>query len=107
MEQLYHIIVAFPLVCCCPAKRKKNKKRRRKNPPLAHSSLACSITSYPNNERGKHNLYSGARLCCTGEVGGGKEGEGGKRRGGRRILESQFEEWLKSLDIKSGVWGLC
>lgn len=43
--------------------------------------------------------------------GGGRERrredgrEEGREEGRAGSLESQFEEWLKSLDIKSGVWG--
>lgn len=43
--------------------------------------------------------------------GGGRERrredgrEEGREEGRAGLLESQFEEWLKSLDIKSGVWG--
>lgn len=33
----------------------------------------------------------------------GEDGREGER--GRGLLKSQFEEWLKSLHIKSGVWG--
>lgn len=46
---------------------------------------------------------------CVAQEKWGEEKKRREVRGeeGGGFLESQFEEWLKSLDIKSGVWGLC
>lgn len=105
----------LPLPFLLPLSCQKEKKRRRKKiikkkPSRSHSSLARSITSYPNHERGKNTICIPGHVCdAPGREGGRGEGKVGGRREGKTgragSLESQFEEWLKSLDIKSGVWG--
>lgn len=52
--------------------KRRRCRRRRKNPPVSHSPLACSITSYPNNERGKTQFVFWSTSVLRRRSGGRK-----------------------------------
>lgn len=59
---------------------------------------------YPNNER-ENAICILDHVCDARGKKKRRKGEDGREgEGGRGLLKSQLEEWLKSLHIMSGVW---